>query len=284
MRQSSACNLDERQMNENYSDWEFMLNGNQHELRHFSESRGTAFLSIYGGIDHWHDCPSDDFRMVTMFAQDEADLNTVWQLGYELLSLYNGASELLKMKAPKLSIHRLLHKEVQMDYMPENKVVGLLGNPGFPRARIAVEEGNARKLSPKFSLLHLATSNQDVLFTLKYLDMEPSWDTYYKLMETLEGFAKTRSIDLGTDAGERSSFTNTANNFSLAGFGARHGFKQAVKANKTPSMQLDQAHAFVTSMAKSYLKQAHGLRLANTTHFRRPAEQLCSASSWPDVP
>ena len=25
-------------------------------------------------------------------------------------------------------------------------------------------------------------------------------------------------------------------------------------------------------------------RLANTTHFRRPAEQLCSASSWPDVP
>lgn len=107
-------------------------------------------------------------------------------------------------------------------------------------------------------LVHLATENKDVLFILKYLNMAPGWVTYYKLMEVVEEFAKAKSVHLGTDAQDKNAFANTANNFSLSGFEARHGFKEIVKANKTRSMNLEEAHAFVTSMAKSYLDQVYG--------------------------
>ena len=43
------------------------------------------------------------------------------------------------------------------------------------------------------------------------------------------------------------------------------------------------AQAFVATAVLSQFGD-DALRLANTTHFRRSAEQLCSASSWPDVP
>lgn len=41
--------------------------------------------------------------------------------------------------------------------------------------------------------------------------------TYLKLMQALEGLAKAKSVDLGTNGKDRDAFTNTANNFSLSG-------------------------------------------------------------------
>ena len=246
-------------MKENYSDWEFLLDGNPHELRGLSEGLGTGYLNIYGGIDDWNDCFNNDFRMTTMYAQDEVDAETVWQVGYELLSLYNGASELFQLNARKLSIHELRHKGVAVKYVaPRNFSALLKSPPNFSQARIAEEYKHARKHSIKLVLVHLATENKDVFFILKYLDMAPGWVTYYKLMEAVESFAKAKSIQLGADAQDRNAFTNTANNFSLSGFEARHGFKEMVKSNKTRSMNLEEAHAFVTSMVKSYLNQAYG--------------------------
>lgn len=122
-------NLNEQLVKENYSDWEFLLNGNLQELRGLSEGLGTGYLNIYGGIDHWHDCPNDDFRMTTMYAQDEADADAIWQMGYELLSIYNGASELFQMNAQKLSIHELLHKDVAVAYVAPRNVNALLNPP-----------------------------------------------------------------------------------------------------------------------------------------------------------
>lgn len=192
-----------------------------------------------------------------MYAQDEEDADTVWQIGYELLNLYNGASELLQMNARKLSIHRLLHKGIQESYVAPKNVTALLGSPKFSPMQIAEEFKQARKLSIQLTLLHLATEQKDVFFILKYLNMAPGWSTYYKLMEVVEEFAQTKSIDLDTDKKDRTAFTNTANNFSLSGFDSRHGFKEVLKMNKTRSMDLVEAHAFVTSMAKKFLQQAY---------------------------
>lgn len=244
-------------MEENYFDWEFMLDGDHNELRQLASCRGSAYLNIFGGVDDWLDCPSDDFRMNTLYAQDETDAHTVWQLGYELLGLYNGASVLFNMNARKLSIHRLLYKGSGVNREPAEMVPALLGPANFPQSRIDEELAQARKDSAKLTLVQLATENQDICFVLKYLDMEPGWVTYYKLMEALEVFAKEKSVDLGTNGKDRDAFTNTANNFSLSGFESRHGFKQVVKANKTRSMDLPEAHAFVTTMAKRFLRQTY---------------------------
>jgi hypothetical protein len=87
--------------------------------------------------------------------------------------------------------------------------------------------------------------------------METSWMTYYKIMETVETFAQNKCIELGATKSTRKRFTNTANNFSLSGFDSRHGFKEAVKQNKTDSMTIDEAYSFVSEMAKEYLKKAY---------------------------
>jgi hypothetical protein len=36
---------------------------------------------------------------------------------------------------------------------------------------------------------------------------------------------------------------------------SRHGFKQAVKENKTPSIELPEAHSFIANIAKEYLDE-----------------------------
>jgi hypothetical protein len=244
-------------MDENYRDWEFVIDGDPHELRDLSESLGTAYLRIGGGIDHFLDCRNDDFRMTTLYAQGETDAHTVWQVGYELVDLFNGASALFAKNIRKLSIRSLLHKGSSVRWEPIEGSAALLGPAPFPQQRIDEEREHGRRLSVKFSLLHLATENEDVYFILKYLNMDAGWGAYYKLMESVEQFAAVKSVDLEINEKIRKAFTNTANNFSLSGFDSRHGFKQVVKQNKTASMPLDEAHAFVTSIAKTYLKKTY---------------------------
>eukprot|EP01030_Chromulinospumella_sphaerica_P000029 gene29-34_t len=128
-------------MEENWQDWEFMIDGDPHLLRGLTEQRGTQYFSLGGGVDHYNDCKNDDFRMNTLYAQDETDPYVVWQVGQELVNLLNGAFA-----------------------------------PQFPQARLDEELEHARKLYMEFTLLHLATENQDVYFILKYLSMGPGWD------------------------------------------------------------------------------------------------------------
>lgn len=240
-----------------FSDWEFMLNGNPQEFRQKASETGSYYFNIYGGVDHWLDCPNDDFRMTTLFCEGETDPNIVWQIGYELISLFNGASVLFNKNYHKASIFKLLYQEKEAAYFPQNNVPSLLGKPPVSQHRINEEFQNGEQSSIKFSLIHFATENQDAYFILKYLDMEANWTTYYKLMEAVETFAKNMDIKLGTIKSTRKSFTNTANNFSLSGFDSRHGFKEAVKQNKTDTMTIDEAYGFVSEMAKEYLKKAY---------------------------
>lgn len=65
------------------------------------------------------------------------------------------------------------------------------------------------------------------------------------------------------------SCLNLPYKFSAVGF--RRGFPGRISQN-------------VVSWYDVRNQTNHPLRVANSTHFCRPAEQLCSAPSWPDVP
>ena len=240
-----------------FSDWEFMLNGDTQEFRSLVCEPGTKLFHLYGGVDHWLDCPSDDFRMTTLYCEGETDPDVVWQVGYELLSLFNGASVLFYKDFQKASIYKLLHLEREVPYEAPKGSSALLGSPSCSAEQLEEEFANAKRSSIKFRLVHLATENEDVYFILKYLDMEAGWVTYYKLLEAIEHFAQKASVDLGIEDGKRRSFTNTANNFSLSGFDSRHGFKELTKKNNTASMTIREGHEFITGVAKKYLKMTH---------------------------
>lgn len=239
------------------SEWEFLLNGEFQEFSQLASKIGSFYFNIYGGVDDWLDCPNNDFRMNSLYCEGETDKSLVWQIGYELVSLFNGASILISRDYRKAEIRGLLYQGKSMSYSPPQGFSGLLGKPPIDVARIDQEYTNGKALSSKFLLLHLATENEDVHMILKYLDLEGSWVTYYKLMEAIEGFAKKHGVDLNTDKNKRSSFTNTANNFDLSGFDSRHGFKSVVKQNNTPSMSIEEGYKFVTDMAKTYLNKAY---------------------------
>lgn len=106
-------------------------------------------------------------------------------------------------------------------------------------------------------MLLLATENEDVYMVLKYLHLGRGWADYYKLMETIDSNAAIKGLTLPDDDKLRKSFTKTANNFSLAKFDSRHGFKKVLKQNKTPALNIEEGHRFVTSLARNYLLAAY---------------------------
>jgi len=240
-----------------FTDWEFLLNGDTQDFRQRVSKPSSFYFNIYGGVDHWLDCPNDDFRMTSIYCDNETDPQVVWQIGYELISLFNGASILISKNYRKVSIFKLQHKESEVDFCPQKNISALLGKPSVNQRRISEAFNNVAISDIQLALIHFATENQDVYFLLKYLGMGSSWTTYYKLMEAVETFAKDKNIDLETVNNSRKAFTNTANNFSLSGFDSRHGFKEKVNQNNTKSMSIDEGYNFVTSMIKIYLNKEY---------------------------
>ena len=239
------------------NEWEFLLKGNPQFLRGLSETRGSHYFHLYEVLNHHLDCSVDDYRMKSVYCNSETDLNLVWQVGYELISLFNGAASLFDVNHWKIEIEKLWNEEREVDWVGKIDAAGLLGKPDLNRMQIQKEHESSQLEDDRFGFVNLATENEDIYFILKYFGMEPSWSTYYKLLETMESYATEAKIDLQIVPAERKSFTNVANNFSLSGLNSRHGFKQVVKTNKTQQMTLETAHQFIRKIARTYIKSKY---------------------------
>jgi hypothetical protein len=235
-----------------------MLSGNAQELRQLSEyGLPLDYFRIWGGVDHWNDCPNDHFSFNSVYFHQVADQQTVWQISYELLSLYNGASELFERGYQKLTIHGINLQERQTDYQERMQIVGLLGPPSISQSKRDVELRNALRTSAQLGLMILATENEDVYMILKFLDLDRGWIGYYKLLDTIETWERRKGIRAERSKRQEKRFTNTANNYDLSGFDARHGFQERLQENKLQVMSLEDGHTFITSVVKSYLKAAY---------------------------
>ena len=232
--------------------WEFYLDGNSMDFRRHSEARENLYFDISGGIDHHNDCMNDDFRLRSVYFNDEDDPEIVWQIGYELASLYNGILSIHKNNYRKLNLAELLHNGSALGKPPKRNIVALLGKPNISNYLYHQEFENV-KMNGHFFMMNLATEREDVYLILKYFDNEGSYINYYKALETIEALAIKTGIKITVDRKSRKAFTNTANNYTLSGLDSRHGFKQAIKENKTPSMELSEAHEFISSIAQEYL-------------------------------
>jgi hypothetical protein len=244
--------------NQQYWAWKLLISGNSNELRRLTEGKQTDYVMFTGGVDHWLDCPNDDFQINSIYLRDDDDANTVSQVGYEILSLFNGASTIYERNYCKLELIGLVRNDEPHKLQEKQAAHGLLKRPNIDQAQFEDFLRSARGHDRRTFLLMLATENEDVYQILKYFDMSLNWTTYYKILETLEAHASTEKINLKCSATDRKSFTNTANNYSLSGLNSRHGFKQSIKENKTPSMSIEQAHQLVTKAARTYLFAKYG--------------------------
>jgi hypothetical protein len=234
--------------------WEFLLEGGSYSLLSsmcsFSDS---AYFQVYEELDFMNDCSVQDYRFTSIYCNDEDDSDTVWQIGYELVSLFNGAHRLFREDFREVWIEQLWLNGNRQNFCKNYGISGLLGRPDDSDKLVATE---LKKVQPNsaLGLLVKATEHEDVYLLLKYFDMEQNWVTYYKILETVEEWSKKKGQRLCVDSDERKRFTNVANNYSLSGIHSRHGFKANLKKNKTSAMSLDEAHTFIRNLAKQYVQ------------------------------
>ncbi|MEW5511973.1 hypothetical protein ABGT16_05070 [Pseudomonas asiatica] len=240
-------------------DWEVELAGNGQDLYDLTGRGGSSdYFRIWGGIDHQNDCPSNDYSFNSLYFHGQRNPEAIWQLAYELVNIFNGASELFSFQAKKQSVREIYFQGKRVSRRQQARVIELLGRPRMHQHKWEEQLGKAMQMSPRLALLVLATENEDIYMMLKYLGFEASWSNYYKLLETMETHAKLKEKEIPGSKAERGRFTNNANNFSLVGYDARHGLKAlSDRQNTETAMSLREAHAFITGRCKGYLNTVY---------------------------
>lgn len=233
--------------------WEFLLEGSCQVLYSMCGHSGSAYFCVYEELDFLNDCSVQDCRFTSIYCDDEDNSDSVWQIGYELVSLFNGAHLLFEKDFQKIRIEQVWLNGTRQNFCENLGQSGLLGKPNALNEVVAAE---LRKPQSDTALKFLiqATEEEDIYLLLKYFDMEQNWVTYYKILESVEEWSKKKGQRLCVDSSERKRFTNAANNYSLSGIHARHGFKENLKKNKTGVMNLNEAHDFIRNLAKQYVQ------------------------------
>lgn len=235
------------------NEWEFLLRGSPQTLWDLSHKAGSSYFHIYEVADFYNDCSISDYRLKSIYCNDENDYQIVWQVGYELISLFNGACSLFDSRCWKVEIEQLQNNGLKQNYYESLDFFGLLGKPDISEEAVAHELQKA-KSDIRLMLLNKATEDEGIYLVLKYFNMEKNWVTYYKILESIEYLSKEEKITLSIDSEARKRFTNVANNYSLSGIHSRHGFKKNLKENRTSAMKLNESHDFIRDVAKQYIK------------------------------
>lgn len=239
--------------------WEVRLSGNPSDLCGLTNQPGSAdFFRIWGGIDHWHDCPSDEYSFnSSYFAQQNDPLHLI-SVAHELVNLFNSAAELFEQNYPKQRISGVYYKGRQVMLRELPLGCGLLGRlPVSPR--LWNESMRQALLSgARLPIVLLAAENEDVQQILRFLALPADWGNYYKLLETVETYAERNGKPFPKKSAARKVFTNNANNHSVVGIGARHGIQEEGRPNPVSRMTLEQAHVFISGVCKLYLNTFYG--------------------------
>lgn len=234
--------------------WEFLIEGGSYPLLNSMCSySNSVYFQIYEELDFMNDCSVQDYRFRSIYCDDEDDVDTVWQIGYELVSLFNGANKFLDNNSPKIRIEQLWLNRTRQKFCGNRKIFALLGKPHISEEALL---STLQRHQPFLNLKLLARATEDESFyaLLKYFDMEQSWTTYYKILESVEEWAKEKGQKLDIEHNERNRFTAAANNYSMTGIDSRHGFKEKVKKYKKEPMQLNEAHDFIRSAVEKYIQ------------------------------
>ena len=235
------------------NNWEFLLRGSPQVLWSLSHTTGSSYFQIYEVTDFWNECSVNDYRFQSIYCNKENDYKIVWQIGYELVSLFNGAYSLFESNCWKIEIEQLWNNDLRQNYYENLDCFGLLEKPDISEEAVATELQKA-KSDIRLMLLNKATEDEGIYLVLKYFNMEKNWVTYYKILESIEYLAKKEDITLSIDPKARKKFTNVANNYALSGIHSRHGLKKNLKENRTSAMSLNEAHDFIRDVAQQYIK------------------------------
>jgi hypothetical protein len=227
------------------------------------QSDGTIALQNYRGMG-WDlhiyeemgtaDYNTNDYRFNTWLCEAVDEEEWAWQIGYELVSLFNGANRLLGRQFRTQTL-RGVYKGNRPTQAQENlQLTGIL-QEAIQTVKLPPDYEDQIKADRCAWLIHAAKTEFGIYLLLKHLNLQVNWVTLYKTLETAEAVASQEGISLDVAKKRRKAFTNSANNFSIVGFESRHGYSQGEKENKTEKMRINEATEFVTDVCRQYIRQ-----------------------------
>lgn len=242
--------------------YNFMINGNPRWCREVTDTRMSVFFNIYGGVSHLHDCPNDDFRLTSNYFQlDKMEIEDIYKVGYELVSLFMGVQNILQIDNSRLELKQLLNEDattLEIDVDQSCSIFEL--NKEFPNNLYFNEINKLHNSSNRYlCILIAALKREDIYIILKYYDdlgryKNSDWGIYYKIVEAVGNFSKLSNnmVPLNIDKSLERALGNMANNFSQTALGSRHGYTKEQKKGKN-TLSLDDAHRFVSHVTKQYI-------------------------------
>ncbi|MFN3152470.1 hypothetical protein, partial [Bremerella sp.] len=178
----------------------------------------------------------------------------VWQIGHELVSLFNGTNRLLGRRFRSQSVDAVYDGQHPIRPQENLQFVGVLQDAN-QNAKLPPDYVNQINSDPSACLIHTAKTEFGIYIVLKHLKLPPNWVTLYKTLETTEAIARNDGVTLNIDTELRRAFTNSANNFSIVEFESRHGYAPGGKENKTARMSISDAAEFVISVCRQYIQK-----------------------------
>lgn len=243
-------------------DWEITISGgNTQLLRDLSQrsSGNKGYFRIWGGINDYLDCYDDNFSFTSVFFLDnDCDDEIAWQYAYTLLALFNGFLSMHIHNHSNFTVSGIYKKNTPLPFRERKYIMALMGCPDNPNPTLA----NKRAIDPIFLAIEFATTHIDIYILLMLFEQGITLSNLYRILESIEEFSKEHKIiefakksgkEFNVNRDQRSKFTNTANNFSISSFDARHGFKRTLKQNNTLAMSNEEAYKFVSKVARDYL-------------------------------
>lgn len=241
--------------------WEVYISGCPHDLRQLTREARSNFFAISGGIDDWHDCPNDDFRLHSSLFARASNADELYAIASELMDLFSGATRLVGWYTPfQYKVDQIRFNGVQKSYST-NTCIGMPKNDGVSIIPIASHFMESLKVDIRYALVEMAFSNQDIWSILHYLKEPPTLASLSKVLDAIKGYSlkKTTLYRVDAKSPDHKSFSNTANNFSISFLDARHGYEvvREEKPNKTPVMTIDEAINYILSQTRAYLLSAY---------------------------
>ncbi|CUJ49137.1 hypothetical protein [Achromobacter kerstersii] len=222
---------------------------------------GTKLFNVYGGIDDWHDTINEDFRFSTIYAESTKNANEAWQIGLELLSMFNGArricGEQLWNGFRRVELSSVLRDDVSVPRPSADGRGGRLPAPPLSVPELFRELESLQNDHP-LKFLILGTDCNDAHAILTYADSAHDLTGLYKLMETSEYIANQRTIEIPAEVnppGVRNNFTYTANSHHASQLDSRHGLSNRPPARSMTPMSLEDAGEFVYGLARHVLEE-----------------------------
>lgn len=229
------------------NEWEFLLSDSTIHWNSMNDSSEDVY--VYEENAHF-DHSTCDFRLKSWLCNDVEDFQYVWQIGYDLIGLLNGAFSLYAPRMPHQKIDYLLKNEKRVEEYPDLFIPYLVCEEA--KKKLAeVENVLPIPNNPAFCLVQESLKNEDLYVLVRLLGMDVSWVTLYQVYDTLVYLS---GGSLAHTYSEEERFTCTANNFSVAGLQARHGLKK--KGKKTPKkiISLTEAHKFIRIVSHDYIR------------------------------